>query len=301
MKAGWLLGCCLGFAIGTCYGADAGVVTVADGELRLLRGVNWYKLVEGARVLDGDLVEASDRALVQIELLRGGIVNLSGPSSLYIAGAAAREGRQPADLYVPQGWTKLGTKPPGAPLRLRSALATVEVANAVVVARAAPNAFELFVESGDARVSEPGRSGPDALRDLHGGDFAGRPAGQQFALAGRAPPVFVGAMPRPFMDTLPSRMEKFKAATKTELKLERPITFAEAEPWLNGPYRSVFIKRLQPRLADTTFRAAVAANAQTYPEWIGVPAPAPQEAAKTEPAKPPEKKESGLPWPFSHR
>jgi hypothetical protein len=297
MKAGWLLGCCLGLVSGACCSADAGIVTLADGELRLLRGVNWYRLVEGARVLDGDVVETAERAQAQVELLRGGSVNLGGPTALYIGGAA-REGRQASDLYLAQGWLKVAAKAPGAPLRLRSLLATIELANAVVVAQAAASAFELFVESGEARVIEPGRSGADALRAVHEGGFARRASGQPFAVAGRAPPAFVAAMPRQFMDTLPSRMEKFKS-TRAELKFERAITFAEAEPWLNGPYRSVFIRRLEPRLADTAFRTAASANAQAYPEWSSILAP--RDAATTEAAKLPERKESGLPWPFSHR
>jgi hypothetical protein len=196
---------------------------------------------------------------------------------------------------------KLATKPPGAPLRLRSPLASVEAPSAIVVARAAASSFDVFVESGDARVSEIGRSGPDALRDVHGGDFVGRAAGQSLVVAGRAPQTFVAAMPRQFMDTLPARIEKFKTM-RVDLKLDRPITFAEAEPWLNGPYRTVFLKRLQPRLADEAFRTAASANAQAYPEWSSLLAP--QEAAKSEPAAKPQDKaqeKPGLPWPFGHR
>jgi len=305
MKAGWLFGCYLGFVAGTCSAIDAGIVTIADGGSRLLRGANWYNLIEGARIQDGDVIEALERGQVQVELLRGGSMNLGASSSLYVAGAGAREGRQPADLYLQQGWVKLATKPPGAPLRLRSPLAALEAPSAVVVARAAASSFDVFVETGDARVSEVGRSGADALRDVHAGDFVGRAAGQSLVVAGRAPQAFVAAMPRQFMDTLPARIEKFKT-TRVDLKLDRPITFAEAEPWLNGPYRSVFVKRLTPRLSDAAFRAAASANAQAYPEWGSVLAP--QEAAKSEPATKPQDKpqdkaqeKPGLPWPFGHR
>jgi hypothetical protein len=45
------------------------------------------------------------------------------------------------------------------------------------------------------------------------------------------------------------------------------ITYAEAEPWLSGPYRKVFLKRFQPRLKDREFRAAVEARIARYPEW----------------------------------
>ena len=303
MKAAWFFGSCLSFVCALCYGADAGIVTVVDGSARLLRGATWYKVVEGVRVQDGDVIEGSDRAQAQIELTSGNNANIVGPASLYVISAAAREGKQPADLYMPQGWVKLAAKSPAPPLKLRSPLGTVDTGNAVAVVRVAANSFEVFVESGSARVSETGRTGADAApREVRGGDFAGRTAERPLAVGGGAPQPFVIAMPRHFMDTLPSRADKYRAA-RVELAVERPITFAEAEPWLNGPYRRVFVKRLQPRLSDPAFRAAVMANAQAYPEWGGVlnPQPEPQaQAAKANPPeKEPEKKDSGLPWPFS--
>jgi hypothetical protein len=305
MKAAWLLGSCLSFVTALCYGADAGIVTVVDGSVHLLRGATWYKVVEGGRVLDGDVIEGSDRAQAQIEFTSGNNANIVGPVSLYVISAAARQGKQPADLYMPQGWVKLAAKSPAPPLKLRSPLGTVEAANAVAVVRVAANSFEIFVESGSARLSETSRSGADAApREVRGGDFAGRTAERPLAVGGGAPQPFVIAMPRHFMDTLPSRADKYRAA-RVELAVDHPITFAEAEPWLNGPYRRVFIKRLQPRLSDPAFRAAVMANAQAYPEWSSAqtpeaqPQPQPQAAKATSTEKAPEKKESGLPWPFS--
>jgi hypothetical protein len=297
VKAALLFGTCLALVSALCYGADAGIVTVLDGGARVLRGATWYKLAEGARVQNGDVVEGSDRAQVQIEFASGNSVNLVGPASLYLISAAAREGKQPADIYMPQGWVKLAATPPAPPVKLRTPLGNVDATAAVAVVRASANAFEVFVESGTARVSEGGRGAEGAPREVRGGDFVGRSADRPLAVGGGAPQSFVGAMPRHFMDTLPSRVDKYRTL-RVELTVDRPITFAEAEPWLNGPYRPVFVKRLQPRLADPAFKAAATANAQAYPEWSSASTlPA---AAKTEvPEKAPEKKESGLPWPFS--
>jgi len=97
-------------------------------------------------------------------------------------------------------------------------------------------------------------------------------------VAGVAPQAFVGALPRYFMSSLPSRSEYFRN-TRVELAVDRPISYPEAEPWLTGPYRGSFIKRLQPRLADPAFRAAVTASGQSYPEWSGALAPAASAAA----------------------
>src|SRR5882724_13239348 len=63
--------------------ADAGIVTIADGNARVLRGSVWYKLAAGAPFQDGDVVDAGERTTVQIELPAAGTLNLVGPGALY--------------------------------------------------------------------------------------------------------------------------------------------------------------------------------------------------------------------------
>ena len=304
MKTTWLTGCFLFLASALCYGADAGVVTILDGSARVLRGATWYKVVEGARVQDGDLIEASDRAQVQIELATGPTVNFVGPASLLAVTSGSREGSKaaPAELYLPQGWVKVAAKPPGVALRVRTASGAFSAADAVAVVHAENDAIEVFVETGSGRMLEPGKSGADgAAHDLKSGEFALRATDRPFATAGAAPQKFVGALPRHFRDPLPSRATHYQVA-RVQLSVDRPISYAEAEPWLNGPYRRTFIRRLQPRLSDPDFRAPVMAKLQAYPEWQVVLAPpeAPSkvEPPKVEPPKAPEKTEPKFRWPF---
>jgi len=291
MKVLWT--CCLYLVASLALGAETSVVTVLDGGARMLRGSTWFKLAEGARVQDGDIIEAAERTQVQVELATGDSLNIVGQAWLYVA-RAPRDAKQAAEFYMPEGWIKLAAKPPSSPLRLRTSLGTIDAGSAIAVVRAAANSLDLFVESGTARVS-----GTDsAPRDVHGGDFASRTADRALSVSGGAPQAFVAAMPRHFMDTLPSRADRY-GASRLELAVDRPISFAEAEPWLNSPYRAAFIKRLQPRLADPAFRTAVMANVQAYPEWSSVLVPPPAAATPATAPPPPEKKESGLPWPFS--
>jgi hypothetical protein len=304
MKTTWLTGCCLFLASALCYGADAGVVTILDGSVRVLRGVTWYKLVEGARVQDGDLIEASDHAQVQVELAAGPIVNFVGPAALFTVTPGSREGKQPApaELYLPHGWLKLAVKSPSAPLRVRTASGALATADAVAVLHAENDAIEVFLETGNAKLQEPGKSGGDgAAHDVRGGDFALRAADRSFATASAAPQKFVAALPRHFRDPLPNRAAQYQVV-RVQLAADRPISYAEAEPWLTGPYRRAFVKRLQPRLADADFRAPVMAKLQAYPEWQAMLVP-PETAGKdkVEPPKAPkapEKADSTWKWPF---
>jgi hypothetical protein len=310
MKMTRLAGFCLFFAAAVCYGADIGVVTILDGGVRALRGTTWYKLVEGARVQDGDVIDAADRAQVQVELTSGGIVNFVGPAGLLAigAGAAAREGKPsvPAEVYMPRGWLKMAARQ-GVGLRVRTGSGTVSAGDAVAVVHSDADAIEVFVETGSVKLQEPGRSSTDgALHDVKGGEFALRAPDRLFATAGAAPLTFVSAMPRHFRDPLPARAAQY-AVVRVQPAVDRPITYAEAEPWLSSPYRRLFIRRLQPRLSDPEFRTAAMAKPQAYPEWQAALAPgeaAPKEKEKTEPpkaaeaSKPPEKPQSIFKWPF---
>ena len=309
MKMTRLAGFGLFFAAAVCYGADIGVVTILDGGARVLRGASWYKLVEGARVQDGDLIDAADRAQVQVELTSGGIVNFVGPAGLLAVSpgaAGARDGRQsaPAEVYLPRGWLKMAARQ-GAALRVRTVSGTVSAGDGVAVVHADADAIEVFVETGSAKVQEPGRSGADgAAHDVKGGEFALRAPDRPFATTGAAPLKFVGAMPRHFRDPLPARAAQY-AVVRVQLAVDRPISYAEAEPWLASPYRRLFIRRLQPRLSDPDFRTAAMAKPQAYPEWQAAsapPEPAPKDKVEppkaAEAPKPPEKAQSIFKWPF---
>jgi hypothetical protein len=313
MTTTWLFGCSLLLASALSYGTDLGVVTILDGNARVLRGVSWYRLAEGARVQDGDVIDAADHAQVQVELSTGPIVNFVGPAELFAAAAGSPEGKQPApaEMYLTRGWLKLAVKSGGGALRVRSPAGALVTSDGVAVMHAEPEALESFVERGNVRLIEPARgAGEGAAHALKGGDFAIRASDRPFASAGAPPPPFVAAMPRQFRDPLPGRAQLYQVS-HVQLVADRPITYAEAEPWLTGPYRRAFLKRLQPRLADPEFRAPVMAKAQAYPEWHGVLVPAenppadkaeaaPKAAEKTEKTEKSEKSESTW-WPFGSK
>src|SRR5574340_393307 len=146
-----LAGCGLLFAAAVCHGADLGVVTIADAGARVLRGATWYKLIEGARVQDGDVIEAADRGQVQVELNSGPILNFAGPAGLLAVsgGAAAREGRPASavEAYLPRGWLKFAAKKGGAPLRLRTASGAAAATDGIAVVHAETDLMEMFVET----------------------------------------------------------------------------------------------------------------------------------------------------------
>ena len=236
-----------------CLGADVGTATIVDGKAKLLRGTAWYKLVEGTVVRDSDVLDAPEGAEVQIELVDGGVVSITGPGALYAAAVTPRDARQAAaaELFIPRGWAKFATKANESRLRIRTPLGSVSTANAVAVAHVAPEGIEVFVENGSVKCLDPGKAEAGAS-DTKAGEFCGRASGKSFAIIGRAPSPFLSALPRQFMDPLPTRAAKFKNAT-VEPAMDREATLPEVQAWLNSPYRAAFLKRFEPR-PDSSWR-----------------------------------------------
>jgi hypothetical protein len=240
---------------------DVGVVTLVEGSARLLRGTTWFKLPAGARVEEGDIIEAADRAQAQVEFA-GTAVNLAGPGALYFVPAASRS--MPLLLTLANGWLKVAAVSPG--LRLRTAPADVVVTEAVMVVRVAAPAADFFVEAGSGRLIEATPTGADGpAHDLKRGEYWTRASSGAFTMAPRPSKAFVDGMPRHFTDGLPTLAARFKS--KPNLTVDREITYAEAEPWLAGRDRAVFERRFASRLRDPAFRRAAEPNLARHPLW----------------------------------
>jgi len=270
-----------------CFGAETSTVTLLFGQPKLLRGTTWFNLKEGVRLRDGDVIDLPASGQLQLEFTDGGAVSVIGPGALYIVAASARDAKQPgsAEFHLTRGWLKFATKPPGPRVRVRASLGTIAASEAAVVIHA-DGGFEAFVETGTARLSDVGKLELTG-GEIKGGGFASRAGGKPLETERRPPAPFVAALPRDFMDPLPVRAARF-ASTHVDPVADHEATFAEAQPWLTGPYRASFLKRFQARLDDPAFRDAMATSGKAPPEWSAVapppktePPPAP--AAKAEP------------------
>ena len=267
-----IYGVCFGFGLLVlalqAFAADVGVVTIAEGPARVLRGTVWYMLGPGAPFQEGDVIDAGDRAQVQVELVGGSTLNLVGPAALFAVSIPLRNDKQEGtmEFALDRGWLKV-MSPAGAGMRIRTPSAMVTVADATIVAHQDGKLFEMFVESGSARIADTSRTGRDgAVHDAKSGEYWLREADKPFVTERRAPAKFVAAMPRHLIERLASLAAKFKGK-RTSLSVDREITLAEADPWLAGPYRRTFARRLSGRLADPTFRKAVEANIAAYPDF----------------------------------
>jgi hypothetical protein len=247
-------------------------VTLLEGSATLLRAPGRYAVAEGVRLEAGDVIELPDKASAQIEFTDGTLAAL-GPRTRFMVLSYSPSGRARGggELFLLSGWLKAARSraAPHVVNRLSTALVEVAVQEATVVMFAAADETSVFVESGEARIAQNPHSGSsdDAAR-VKAGQFFSRKGEQRGAIAPRPPHALVSAMPRNFMDTLPSRLAKFKERAVPARRMA-DFTYSEVEPWINSvpAVRRALVSRWHAKAADPAFHTALAANLKEHPEW----------------------------------
>lgn len=266
--------CCCAFAFVACSlpalaAERVGTVTLLEGPVAVVRGTTRYAVAEGVRVRPGDIIEVSDKGLVEIEFPEGAALAM-GPGTRALVVTSPRGKAAAGDHYVTQGALKLSRVKQGVGFRFLTphfSLEPVEGSTVFVVA-AADGA--VFVEGGEARVVEPaakGAAAPPPVR-LKTGEFYARKADQKGAVAQRPSQPFIGGLPRAFLDPLPSRLARYKDRD-VQPKRIGDVTYAEMKDWLTAPpdIRRPLMPRFRPRLTDPDFRSSLVANLKLHPEW----------------------------------
>jgi hypothetical protein len=255
---------------------EAGTLTLVEGALRVIRGTTVLQAVEGMRLRPGDIFESSDPGFAQLEFPGGAVVALGSSSRLFLL--SDRSGRGPeksggaapaVELVLLSGWLKGEINPNAGAYRYATpALAATSRDGSVVLHAAA--ATEIFVESGSAAigvVSPDGNLGTSTSSKA--GQFFSRRAGKSVTSSPRPDPGFVNSMPRPFRDTLPSRLAHFAGKRPAEPRRDHEVTYAEVQPWLTAghAWRRGLVQRFEPRLNDAEFRRGIEAHMGEHPEW----------------------------------
>jgi hypothetical protein len=270
------------------------VLTLLEGPASLVRGVARHALAEGVRLQSGDILEITDKGLAEMEFGDGAAYAL-GPGTRVLAMSLPRAKPAPGDFYMVQGVAKLSGVKPASRLSVVTPLFTLHAIEGTAVLRLQDGEASVFVEGGEVRLSSPGATSSQAAQRLKGGDFYTVKADQKGVLAGRPSPAFVSALPKAFLDPLPSRMARFKDRQVQPKRLEA-VSYAEVETWLKAPpgIRRPMLARFQSRAAEPAFRAALVANLKSHPEWDPIlfpekylPKEPEAEAAKSGAAAPP--------------
>lgn len=252
-------------------------VTLLEGPAGLVRGVTRYALAEGVRVQSGDIIEVGDKGLAEIEFPDGAAVAL-GAGTRMLAVSIPSGKSAAGDYYVMRGALKVAGVSKSARLRFLTPIFTLQPLEGVSVMIVRGEEGSVFIESGGARLA----AAPATLT-LKSGEFYTRKAGQNGAVAPRPSPAFIGAIPKAFLDPLPSRMARYKER-QVQPKRVDDVSYAEVEAWLKAPLaiRRPLVVRFEPRTTDPAFRSALIANLKFHPEWDPVLFPEKYESKEPE-------------------
>jgi hypothetical protein len=245
--------------------------TIVDGEGQLVRDATRHAAAEGVRLAKDDIVETTAKTrFVRIEFADGVILDL-GPESRLLLGPkfSGERARQPSRFHLLRGTAKLTVPKPLAPTAGNFTVPGIDVTG---VARSAVFAvqgqeLQVFAESGEVTLQERRAGKATGKTTVKGSEFYSRGADGKATSSARPTAAFIQKLPRPFMDTLPSRASVF-ASRDVAPKALADIGYAEAEPWLTAEgLRAYFVGRWKPLAQNAAFREGLAANMANHPEW----------------------------------
>jgi len=246
----------------------AATLTLLEGPAVLVRGVTRYALAEGVRIQSGDIVEVGDKGLAVIEFPDGAALALGGGARM-LAVSVVRGKAAGGNFYVTQGALKIAGARKDARLRFVTPVFTLQPVEGIAVALVSGGEGSVFVESGEMRLDGPPAKGAaTAPVRLKSGDFLTLKPGQRGAVAPRPSPAFISVLPKIFLDSLPSRMARYKDRQVQPKRVDE-VSYAEVEAWLKAPpeIRRPLVPRFQSRASDPAFRSGLIANLKFHPEW----------------------------------
>jgi hypothetical protein len=283
-----LAAACLAAAL-ACVGAELpAAVTLLEGQAAVLRGTTRLALAEGVRLHSGDIVEVGDKGLAQFEFADGLILSLGPGARFYAAALASRAAKSGgiSELYLMRGWVKFTNPKAAAPLRLSTPVFGIAAVDAVAVAQIGDAEGAIFVETGEARLAEGFvKAVPSSPIRVRGGEYFTRRSETRGATQPRPAGAFVSAMPKSYMDNLPTRMAKWKDREVQPRPLGE-LAYGDIEMWLKAPpeIRKALMRPFIPKAnQDLAFRTALIANLRSHPEWDPILFP-----EKYKPKPPPE-------------
>jgi hypothetical protein len=254
---------------GLATAAAAGLFTIVEGDVTVIRYAVKFAAAEGLRLQGDDIIHTGEGArLARIEFAEGGALDI-GPSTRVLLRPRFVEPHlwRPAQLYVSQGWVKLTTGA-GGKLGMSSPSFDVTDLAGIALARIDDKQAFLFVESGSAKLVERVDGQPPRLRPMKEGEAFDRRGADAGAVTSRPAADLVKSIPRAFVDSLPLRAKRFQGV---EINPQSPIeiSYQEVAGWINAErtLRPAFLERWNAKARDPKFRAGLVADLRSHPEW----------------------------------
>lgn len=242
-------------------------LTMKMGTATVIQGASRVAAVEGMRLSAEDIIETGDStALVRLEMDNQMVIDL-GPSAKLVL-QPKWPGGVVAGGYLLQGWVKAtpSTKEMSTRPLLITPFVELLTGSGEVVVHSNPQQTEVFSPAAQAKLLW--RAKQNQKLQVDKGHYVALKASGTLPAAGRPESSFIQTVPRPFMDTLPRRMDKF-AGKKIALAAPSVPTYADLQPWLlsEPKLRARWPARWQSLLQDPAFKAAIVKQLPQHAEW----------------------------------
>lgn len=262
---------------GTGASAAPGLVTIVDGDARLVHAQGAAEVVEALKLPAAALLQtgASSR-LLRVEWPDGSALDL-GPATqvLVVAEGLSERAAKAPGVYLLRGWAKLsGAAGASAPV-LQSAAGELPPFKGVAVVFALDDRSGVFSETGPLLLQE--RGGKAILITLQTGQFYTQQGSNVGQTEPRPPADMLQQLPQAFRDTLPHRLATMQQREAKVRSLPLP-TYAELKPWLvaNDPaLRRLMVHRFAAWAKDAALKSALVININAHREWAALVIPKP--------------------------
>ncbi len=245
-----------------------GVVTIQEGDAIAIRGLSEFALAEGVRIQSNDLVETGKATFLRVEFSDGAMVDLGPATRAQLNRPSLRKYDRPA-LYLLSGLLKISAGKLGAGAKASVASPQFDAVglDGDSVEQVQSGASAVFAEDGPVRMLDRRRGTPVQIQ-VKSGDFIVLPSQEAPKGSGRPAHEFVASLPRQFEDSLPPRIERFKAK-EVPAKLAGAFTYAQVEAWLDAEpiIRRRFVSEWATKADDEVFRERLEARLARHPEW----------------------------------
>jgi hypothetical protein len=243
-------------------------VTILDGNAIAIREANRLVLAEGVQLQKDDIVDTgAEGRLLRLEFSDGLVLDLGPATRVLLAPRLSGDRGKQLRFYLLSGWAKVGVPKDKTAATAAFASPAIDVSGITrhLVVSSQPGELLAFAEAGEVTLVDR-RSAPVPLT-LKSDDFLTLAGTTRPQTAARPSAAFMQKVPRPFLDTIPPRVERFKAEVSP--RNTGVLSYEEAQPWIDAEpgVRSLFLARWKSLAQNPTFRVGLITGLKAHPEW----------------------------------
>jgi hypothetical protein len=206
------------------------LLTIADGAVQALRGVQKFDAVEGLALADDDIVRTTPSTrMARLEFADGSVLDLGAATQVLLLSrrAAQAQGWAGATAVLLRGWVKLSAGAAPSRLVMQHGVVVGDERGVLLFHTAADGAALAFAESRGLKLLPRGARGTEvAVREGHSWTRDAASGSTQVSTRLER----TSTMPRALADTLPRRAAQWKGRA-TQAANVQALEASDLSPW----------------------------------------------------------------------